>query len=137
MKFWQAVLAVIITVACIIAIAYFVLRPGPYAVKDAAGRNYVYSVEPRQNGTGVMWTKDSELGAYCTTDQSLIDLMKKWKEDLKTRDIKIYFTYESINNGSAAQQIIPGSGCPNEEGGVTMYHLTGLMEVPNAVGISP
>ena len=130
MKVWQgAILLMVIVLIFVIVMAYLLLRPGPYAIKNASGRDYVYSIEPRQNGTAVFWMHDSELGAYCATDPAQVSMLTKLSNELENRDIKLFFRYESINNGSAAQQAFPGTGCPNEEGGVTMYHVLTVKEV--------
>jgi hypothetical protein len=129
MKVWQGFLLLVAIVLIVIAGgAYLLLRPGPYAIENGAGRDYLYSIEIRSNGTGVFWTHDSELGAYCATDPAEVAKLAKLVDQLKTRRIELYFKYKSINNGSAAQQAFPGTGCPQEEGGVTMYHATYVEE---------
>lgn len=131
MKVWQgAVLLIVVAILFIATLAYLFLRPGPYSVENAAGRDYVYSIEPRTNNTVVFWTHDSELGAYCVTDPNLAQALINLRLQIKTRRIELYFEYKSINNGSAAQQVL-GSGCPQEDGGVTMYHVTFVEEAKN------
>lgn len=128
MKISQIFIALFAVVVVISIIAFLILRPGPYSVTNAVGRDFIYSIEPRTNDTAVFWTHDSELGAYCVTDATLVQLLKNMSSELLKRRIEIVFRYESINNGSSAQQIL-GSGCPQELGGVTMYHAFVVIEV--------
>lgn len=128
MKLYQIVAVLVAVVVSILIAAFLILRPGPYSVKNAVGRDFIYSIEPRTNDTAVFWTHDSELGAYCVTDASLVKLLTGMSEQLMSRKIEIFFRYESINNGSSSQQIL-GNGCPQEDGGVTMYHAFEVFEI--------
>ena len=130
MKISQIFIALFAVVVVISIIAFLILRPGPYSVENATGRDFVYSIEPRTNGTAVFWTHDSELGAYCVTNPTQASMLKNLAPELKKRRIELYFTYKSINNGSAAQQFV-GTGCPKEDGGVTMYAVIDISEIIN------
>jgi len=37
-------------------------------------RDYIFSVEPRNNGSYIIWVRNDDVAAYCTTDKALGDL---------------------------------------------------------------
>jgi hypothetical protein len=34
-------------------------------------RDYIFSVEPRNNGSYIVWVRNDDVAAYCTTDKSI------------------------------------------------------------------
>ena len=50
----------------------------------ATAQDYVWSVEPRQNNSTMLWqNRNSELGAFCTADTALVSQLDKIAEDMK------------------------------------------------------
>ncbi|MBI1279298.1 MAG: hypothetical protein GC179_14315 [Anaerolineaceae bacterium] len=61
-----AVLLAILAAAC--SPAGNISRRNPGTLRD-----YIFSVEPRNNGSYIIWMRNDDVAAYCTTDKALGD----------------------------------------------------------------
>lgn len=95
---------------------------GPYAISHAYGTNTIFSVEPRDNGSTVVWFTNDDVGFYCTMDARL------GEKALSLRGASVvFFEYASINWASKEAPLLGTSGCPMERGsGTTGYVLLAL-----------
>lgn len=131
-KMWRgcAVAILIFSMVAVLFVYFVFFRPGPYAIVKATAQDYVWSVEPRQNNSTMLWLRNSELGAFCTADTALVSQLDKIAEDMKNGEVFIYFEYRSINNGDAEKQYLgAGDGCATERGSITIYKLLTVKEV--------
>ena len=104
-------------------------KPGAYAIITSTAQDYVWSIEFRKNDTASLWLRNSELGSYCTADPALIKKMHDIADSMKKKEVFLYFTYRSINNGDPEQTYVGvGDGCANEKVGM-VYKLVELDDV--------
>lgn len=108
-----------------IMLSFIACSPAHLISKDNSGilRNYLFSVEPHNNGTYTLWMKDDDVGAYCTSNKEMGERALKVVQMLAPGDITIIGTYRNREPGDTEYNGWGDGGCPTE-GGVKYTNIT-------------
>lgn len=91
---------------------------GVNACVDCVLRDTIHNIEPRANGTMVVWVTYDDVGAFCVTDtQMQQEIMDEFYGQGRT----IFMRYNSVNLGSDANNLLTGCG---DEVNAVMYYVT-------------
>lgn len=101
--------------------------------KSATVRDYIYSLEPRQNGAYVMWLRYDDEGVYCMTSEQMykdaLEILKRG-EGMIVMNYVTYYGHEHEGENSKCYGVegtrdstSPGSGDH------TIYIVTSFEEV--------
>jgi hypothetical protein len=99
---------------------------GAYAITRAELRDWIFNVEPRNNGSMTVWMRHDDVGAYCTLNS---DLQEKINGIWNSPDVYVYLTYRSVNNNDAEYNWTgTGDGCAADRA-TTRYKILGIERV--------
>lgn len=126
------ILGLLTVLGVVIVLGWFIFfRPGAYAIQTSDAQDYIWSIEYRTNSTASLWLRNADLASYCTADPALIAQLKTISANIRKHEIFVGFSYRSINVGDPEHTYIgAGDGCASEKGGVTIYKLTAIAEIP-------
>jgi len=79
-------------------------------------RDYIFSVEPRNNGSYVIWMRNDNIAAYCTTDKALGDTAI---EAINSRTGLVVMEYRNREAGDKESWAVNQGGCAVETTGET------------------
>lgn len=77
-------------------------------------RDYVFSVEPRNNGSYIIWMRNDDVAAYCTTDRTLGE---QAIEAINSRTGLIVMEYRNRETGDKESWGVNQGGCVVEGSG--------------------
>lgn len=93
---------------------------GAHACTDCVLRDTIHNIEPRANGTMIVWVTYDDVGAFCVTEP---ELKQEILNEFYGQGRTVFMRYNSVNLGSDAAN--PLTGCGSEENAV-MYQVTGF-----------
>ena len=102
-----AVLLTIVAAAC--SPAGNISRRNPGVLRD-----YIFSVEPRNNGSYIIWMRNDDVAAYCTTDKSLGDTAL---QAIHSRTGLVIMEYRNRETLDKESRSIDQGGCAVESTG--------------------
>ena len=81
----------------------------PYAVRKGTARDYIFSVEPLQNGAVRVWLRSDNLAAYCVTNRTLAS---KFTDALENWNGEVLVNYHSLGpvEQKASEWVLAGCG---------------------------
>lgn len=77
-------------------------------------RDYIFSVEPRNNGSYVIWMRNDDVAAYCTTDKALGETAMK---AIHSRTGLVVMEYRNRETGDKESWGVDQGGCVVESTG--------------------
>lgn len=77
-------------------------------------RDYVFSVEPRNNGSYIVWMRNDDIAAYCTTDKALGETAV---EAINSRTGLVVMEYRNREAGDKESWGVNQGGCVVETSG--------------------
>ncbi len=77
-------------------------------------RDYIFSVEPRNNGSYIIWVRNDNVAAYCTTDKKLGE---QAMEAVHSRTGLIVMEYRNRETGDKESWGVDQGGCVVESTG--------------------
>lgn len=77
-------------------------------------RDYIFSVEPRNNGSYIIWMRNDDVAAYCTTDKTLAD---EAIDAINSRTGLIVMEYRNREVGDKENGTVNQGGCAVESSG--------------------
>ncbi len=77
-------------------------------------RDYVFSVEPRNNGSYIIWMRNDDVAAYCTTDRALGETAV---EAINSRTGLVVMEYRNRETGDKESWGVNQGGCTVESSG--------------------
>src|SRR3954451_16510033 len=77
-------------------------------------RDYIFSVEPRNNGSYIIWMRNDDVAAYCTTDKALGDMAV---EAINSRTGLVVMEYRNREVGDKENGTVNQGGCAVESSG--------------------
>lgn len=77
-------------------------------------RDYIFSVEPRNNGSYIIWMRNDNIAAYCTTDKALGDTAI---EAINSRTGLVVMEYRNREGGDKESWAVNQGGCAVESTG--------------------
>ena len=77
-------------------------------------RDYIFSVEPRNNGSYIIWMRNDDVAAYCTTDKTLAD---EAIAAINSRTGLIVMEYRDREVGDKENGTVNQGGCAVESSG--------------------
>ncbi len=77
-------------------------------------RDYIFSVEPRNNGSYIIWMRNDDIAAYCTTDRALGE---KAMEAINSRTGLVVMEYRNREGGDKESWAVNQGGCAVESSG--------------------
>jgi hypothetical protein len=80
----------------------------PYAVRRGMARDYIFSVEPLNNGAVRVWLRSDSLAAYCATNPALAS---KFNDALQNWNGEVLVTYHSLSPVEQKAREWTLSGC--------------------------
>ena len=92
---------------------------GSWHVKDATLRDYMYSVEHRDNGVTAVWMVNDESGVYCFQDK---DASFASLKEMLLSDKKVTITYSDVHFFNV-------NPCTNIESSESSYHVFVATEI--------
>lgn len=105
---------------------------GPHAVLHGKLRDTIFAVEPKVNGSFLVWMRFDDVGVYCTMNEQLIAEINEIFED-EDHEPYIFMVYSSLNVGSQenpALDIFSTQGCKHDA--ATIYVIESVTRiVPN------
>lgn len=128
-KILFVVLAILLLASACMPGAKAILTGNPGVLRDT-----IFSIEPRANGTTVVWMTHDDLGSYCTKDPAIVKAATAIIND-KTRPAEVILTYASINAGDSENGGIfdlGSTGCPADRGegnGNVVYKVVSVVPV--------
>lgn len=116
---------------CVLIISLLTACDGPKACQGECVLNdWLYSVEPRANGTVNLWMRHDDVGTYCivpNTPEERDMLTKVWQIHT-TDDPRIVVFYSSVQAFSAEGGGVLGlDGCGDRREGTTVYVVRAIM----------
>lgn len=79
-------------------------------------RDYIFSVEPRNNGSYIVWMRNDDIAAYCTTDKALGEMAI---EAINSRTGLVVIEYRNREGGDKESREVNQGGCTVESSGDT------------------
>jgi hypothetical protein len=100
----------------LLAVAVAACSPAGNISKRNPGtlRDYVFSVEPRNNGSYIIWMRNDDVAAYCTTDKALGDTAL---QAIHSRTGLIIMEYRNRETLDAESRNVNQGGCTVEASG--------------------
>ena len=77
-------------------------------------RDYIFSVEPRNNGSYIIWVRNDDVAAYCTTDKALGDTAM---QAIHSRTGLIIMEYRNRETLDKESRGVDQGGCAVESSG--------------------
>ncbi len=77
-------------------------------------RDYIFSVEPRNNGSYIIWMRNDDVAAYCTTDKALGDTAL---QAIHSRTGLIIMEYRNRETLDKESRDVNQGGCAVESSG--------------------
>src|SRR3954469_22756705 len=77
-------------------------------------RDYIFSVEPRNNGSYIIWVRNDDVAAYCTTDKTLGDTAM---QAIHSRTGLIIMEYRNRETLDKESRSVDQGGCAVESSG--------------------
>jgi len=77
-------------------------------------RDYIFSVEPRNNGSYIVWMRNDNIAAYCTTDKALGETAI---EAINSRTGLVVMEYRNRETGDKENGTVNQGGCVVESTG--------------------
>lgn len=101
--------ALLILVAAACSPAGNISRRNPGVLRD-----YIFSVEPRNNGSYIIWMRNDDVAAYCTTDKALGDTAM---QAIHSRTGLVIMEYRNRETLDKESRSIDQGGCAVESTG--------------------
>ncbi len=77
-------------------------------------RDYIFSVEPRNNGSYIVWVRNDDVAAYCTTDKAIGDVAL---QAIRSRTGLIIMEYRNRETFDKESRGVDQGGCVVENAG--------------------
>ena len=75
--------------------------------------DYLFSVEPRNNGSYTIWVRNDDIGAYCTADKKIGEAAKA-ASLMELDDIPVIMEYRYRQEGDVEKNSYDAGGCYSE-----------------------
>ena len=78
--------------------------------KSNPGRlnDYLFSVEPRNNGTYIIYVRNDDVAAYCTADKAIGERAQKALDEYEA---KVIIQYRNREDGDVEKNTVENGGC--------------------------